>query len=341
LIGLTGLIMLTSIWFPEADGVQGPLLVMDGLAALVLGMLYWLVTRGRLRATALVLAALIYGVTTFVLLTVFQSVFNPVFAAYFLLIPMAGLLLGKRWMEAFTLLVLATLVAVFALQATGVIIPVQATITVNTLMVLIIILVLSFLLHRGSLEMLERKTRQAERTAASLARSRDELEEAVARRTEDLHQANLALQASEARYRTLVEHAAEAIVLIDQRGWQLMDVNRKAEELFGYPREELIRKTIPDLSAPTQPSSTTVLLDENLGNQLDRGNEATFEWIHRDRSGREFLCEVRLIRMPGSNPHIVRGTIVDITNRRRQEEMIQQTQKLESLGILAGGIAHD
>ncbi len=162
-------------------------------------------------------------------------------------------------------------------------------------------------------------------------------------------EAEEALRRSEERYRTLVEMAPEAIVVVDTETLKFVDANENAVRMFGLPREGLLEVGPIELSPAVQPdgrssleSARTKILEARSGRLVG------FEWTHRSADGREFPCEVRIIAMSEPDQHLLRGSITDISERKRAEEERQQlerqllqAQKLESIGTLAGGIAHD
>ena len=131
-----------------------------------------------------------------------------------------------------------------------------------------------------------------------------------------------ALLKSEQRFRTLVEYAPEAIVVLDLEAGRFVDANENAINLFGYPREALLKLGPVDVSPTTQPGGrpSAILAPEILDN-VEAGEVPVFEWIHRNASGQDFPCEIRLVRLPTAKRKLVRGSITDITERKQAEEL--------------------
>jgi two-component system, LuxR family, sensor kinase FixL len=151
------------------------------------------------------------------------------------------------------------------------------------------------------------------------------LEERVAERTKALVATNRSLRESELRYRTLVEHAPEAIVVLDLDQGRFVDLNENAERLFGMSREGLLRVGPLELSPPFQadgrPSSEAARaeLERSLRHETPR-----FEWTHLSAAGKEIPCEISLVRLPSSGRNLVRGSIVDISARKQAVEEIRK-----------------
>lgn len=136
------------------------------------------------------------------------------------------------------------------------------------------------------------------------------------------------LRLSELRYRNLIDSAPEAIFVIDFDTGQVVDHNPQAERLFKLSSEELKHCSPVDLSPPRQPCGreSREKAFEYIKSAAE-GEMPTFEWVHIDGDGREFPCEIRLQRMPGPSGVYVRGSIVDITERKEAEIALEQSER--------------
>jgi len=140
------------------------------------------------------------------------------------------------------------------------------------------------------------------------------------RDTSDRKLAEAAIRDSEARYRTLVENAPEAIVVLDVDLGHFVECNDNAVRFFKMTRDELLAVGPEKISPPQQAdgSSSFGIARGHLDRALE-GEAPCFEWTHRDAQGHDIPCEVRLVRLPSSGRRLIRGSITDITERKRSE----------------------
>ena len=130
-----------------------------------------------------------------------------------------------------------------------------------------------------------------------------------------------ALRESEARYRTLFEQANDAIFL-NREDDSIVDVNRRACEMLGYTREELLTMKVPDLQAPEVRGREGSVIRK----ELEYGG-APFETVDIHRDGTHIPVEVSTSRMTGREEGIVLSIVRDITERRRAEEEIRRRNR--------------
>ncbi len=144
----------------------------------------------------------------------------------------------------------------------------------------------------------------------------------------DRHEAEAALRESEQRYRLLIETAPDAIVVMDLEQGRFVDFNREAERLFEMVGEQLSRHGPADLSPEFQPDGRRST-DAALAyiQRAVAGEVPTFEWLHRSRTGREVPCEIRLVCLPAQGRMLVRGSITDITERKRTAAALARSEE--------------
>lgn len=138
-----------------------------------------------------------------------------------------------------------------------------------------------------------------------------------------------ALRESEERYRALVENATEALVVLDVEKQLYVSVSESASKLFRMPKEELL-KLGPLLFSPEyQPDGrlSSESAREKIQLAID-GAKISFEWTYLDKFGAPISCEVWLVRLPSEISVLIRGSIVDISERKKVAEEIKNNSEL-------------
>ena len=141
-----------------------------------------------------------------------------------------------------------------------------------------------------------------------------------------------------ARLAAIVDSSDDAIVGKTVEGI-ILTWNAGAERVYGYKAEEAMGKPMTIVLPPDRPNEETEILERiGRGERVDH-----FETIRKTKQGRLIDVSItispiydKLGRIVGAS-HVAR----DVTERKQMEEQINHTQKLESLGVLAGGVAHD
>ncbi|MRR05610.1 MAG: PAS domain S-box protein [Deltaproteobacteria bacterium] len=159
-------------------------------------------------------------------------------------------------------------------------------------------------------------------------------------------QAQQALRESEANYRTIFDAANDATFVFDPENGDMLDVNRKMCEMYGYTRDEVLRLNVEDLSAGEPPYTYQDVMKMIWKTKYNKSH--MFDWLAKDRDGRLFWVEVNMKGAIIRGEYRVLAVVRDITERkaaeeenRKMQERLRQMDKMAAIGTLASGIAHE
>lgn len=155
-----------------------------------------------------------------------------------------------------------------------------------------------------------------------------QLEDLVQERTKEL-------SISEKWHRSIFDNATDGIMVLDKNG-AIINVNQKACEIHGFEKDALIGINTGLLESGNNKEKH----DERMSRILN-GETLIFETEHYRKDGSKILLEVSAKALNIGGDTYIQSFYRDITEKKRIQEQLMHSQKMESIGSLAGGIAHN
>jgi PAS domain S-box-containing protein len=144
-----------------------------------------------------------------------------------------------------------------------------------------------------------------------LAIARDITEQ---KKTEDF------LRINEEKYSNLFHHSNDAIIIHDEDG-NILDVNKRALDLFGFRKSEILKRKVPDLYPRSEPETS-----EKAFQTIKKDGFVNFEYLFIKKNKEVFPAEVSSSLFTVGTKRLIQGVVRDITERKKAEEALRESE---------------
>ncbi len=150
--------------------------------------------------------------------------------------------------------------------------------------------------------------------------------------------ARLDLARSEERYRTLVENLPYGLFIAAIPSLRFLYLNRQVCQMFGYSLEEALTKSVWDICVPGEHLRLESRLQARLRGELP---DRVIVYTGRHKEGGTLRCEATVSLIEYQGKLALMGFVRDISQEEILQQQLRHSQKMEAVGTLAGGVAHE
>jgi len=144
---------------------------------------------------------------------------------------------------------------------------------------------------------------------------------------------------TEERYRSLVENTIEGFFICEIPSGKFLFLNQRSCEIYGYTLKDGLKLTIWDIISSEDHERVKNRIQKRLTGEKLSSERQSYNSVHKDKS--TIRVEISTSLVTYKDRPAVQGVIRDITEQERLELQLQQLKKMEAIGLLAGGVAHD
>src|ERR1051326_8308756 len=136
------------------------------------------------------------------------------------------------------------------------------------------------------------------------------------------------------KFRLLFEENPQPMLVLDLQDYRFLAANRASAALYGYSEAEFRNLKLTDVQSEEEARKFVAATSEEE-------HVVPTAWRHKTKSGRMLDVEIAVHEIQFNGQKAELAVVMDITGRRQLEDQLRQAQKMEAVGMLAGGVAHD
>ncbi len=141
---------------------------------------------------------------------------------------------------------------------------------------------------------------------------------------------------SEEKYRSLFNNNPNPIFIIDNKTYEILDVNNRVQELYGFTKKELFGSSFLDIADPMDDS-----IRDGIENLVPKESVLFTKKKHFKKDGTSFFVNIIMVDATYSHRDVLIASVTDITESVEKETQLIQAGKLATLGTMAAGMAHE